>query len=149
MAAIEAISSDEPIRAVVDLWNTWVAVGRINTNLKNNGGAEGEALAREIETELRSVASRAILKSREKLLPFAKEMGSFSYLKTNPAYLSQGAPVSPVDFVCGDVNATMIASTHMVSAIFSSLGLGDNAIKLYGREEGEAFLAEVEKRAKM
>lgn len=145
MSAIDAISSSEPIRAVVDLWNTWVAVGRITENLRRLGGDDGAREADEITAELMHRAPSAIRQSREKLLPFRKECSSFSYLVDRSASHSQGMPVALPRTAEGDVNATMIGSTHMLGSIFSSLGLSNYSIPLFGRDERDEFLAVLEK----
>ena len=139
-SAIAAIASTEPIRAVVDLWNTWVAAERICENLRRFGAEEGRREADLITKELREIASGAVRSSLEKLTPFRKELSSFSYLRDRTVGLSQGAPVAIPGSVEGDVNATMIAGTHMVGAIFTSLGLGEYAVPIFGREEGRIFL---------
>ena len=148
MSAIEAISSTEPIRAVVDLWNTWVAVGRITDNLRRLGGDDGAREADAITAELMQRAPAAIRQSREKLLPFRKECSSFSYLVDRSASHSQGMPVALPQTAEGDVNATMIGSTHMLGSIFSSLGLSNYSIPLFGRNERDEFLAVLEKNVK-
>ena len=149
LAAIDAICSDTPIRAVVDLWNTWVAVGRITENLERLGGVDGAREAEEIRSILRKNAAPAIRKSLDKLRPFKREMSSFSYLFNRMCTHSQGAPVAPAEPFVGDLNATMIASTHMVGSIFDALGLRDYSIRLYGSDEADAFLEAINKKLNM
>ena len=137
-SAICAISAPDQIRAVVDLWNTWVAVGRISENLRKY--PESALLADKIERDVRDGAAKAILISREKLTPFKKELSSFSYHMNQTSYLSQGMPVALVGSSEGDVNATMISTTHMISAILGAMGASSYAVPLLGKDEGDVFL---------
>ena len=137
-SAIAAITAPDQIRAVVDLWNTWVAVGRISENLRKY--PDSVALADEILRDVRLGAAEAIVISREKLYPFKKELSSFSYHRNQTSHLSQGMPVAVVGSIEGDVNATMIGSTHMISAILGAMGAASYAVPLLGKEEGDVFL---------
>ncbi len=147
-SAIAAISSDDPIGAVVDLWNTWVAVSNIINNLRKFGGEEGKALAEEIISELRSGAVGAIRKTKEKLLPFKKSDHAFSYCKDYPSSTSQGMPVCIPKLPEGDVNATVISVTLMIGMIYGSLDLREYAVPLYGEEESKRFLKIIESNRK-
>jgi len=145
-AAIDAISSDEKMGAVVDLYNTWFSISNILTNLRQFGsvavidGVEYSGIERAelIRASLREVAAPAILKSAEKISEFKKEDGSFSYLPDKSSSTSQGMPVAIPGTNEGDVNATVIATTGIVGNICSALGIPSVAI--YGEADLKIFL---------
>ena len=140
-SAIAAISSDEPIVGIVDLWNTWVAVSQLRSNQREFGGEEGARIADKILSEVRRIAPEAIRKSRDKITPFKKPKGAFSYLKDYPAPLSQGAIVTVPGVHEGDVNATLMGCSELITTIYSALGLSDVRVPLYDAEDYESYLA--------
>ena len=151
-SAIEAIVSDAPVGAVVDLWNTWTAVNRIVISVRQYGGEQGIRDAEEIVTTLRKRAPEAIRRSYEKLAQFGKPDGGFSYRpdaschKTAPT--SQGMPVAIQGKQESDVNATVIASTLMVASMFSALELNEYKIPIYDHEDLPRVLALLGKKGK-
>lgn len=147
-SAIDAITSDEPMHGVVDLWNTWVAVERVCGNLRRFGGAEGEEQAREIVADLMKGAGDAIRKTAEKILPFKKPGSSFSYCPDHPAVTSQGVPVCIPHCKEGDINATVMSATMMIAAVHSALDIATLRVPLYGEDEGKMFLSILEKNRK-
>lgn len=140
-SAIDAINSDEPIVGIVDLWNTWVAVSQLRNNQREFGGEEGARIADEILEQVRRIAPSAIRKSRDKITPFKKPKGAFSYLKDFPAPLSQGAIVTIPGVYEGDVNATLMGCSELITTVYSALGLSDVRVPLYDTEDYERFLA--------
>lgn len=134
-SAMNAIISDEPIGAVVDLWNTWEAVSRIRGNLLAFGGEEGKKQADAIALMLRESSKRAIGKSYEKISPFKKPDGGFSYKKDASSATSQGMPVAIKGLAEGDVNATVISSAYMLNSIYSCLGLSEYKVPMFGEPD--------------
>ena len=156
-SAISAITSDEPMGAVVDLYNTWFAVGNIISNLRKLGRTEiengveldGNARADRIVEGLRRIAPPAIRKSAEKIYAFAKPDGSYSYAKNYPSPTSQGMPVCTPWIREGDVNGSVIAINGIKNHIYISLEI-KNRVPLFGREEWDRYLEILESnRAKM
>lgn len=143
-AAIDAITSDEPMTAVTDLYNTWYTVSNLLQNLRKYGGEDGNKNADDIVCELRRMAPYAIRRSKEKILPFKKADGAFSYGPRSSSQTSQGVPVCLPDMPEGDENATTIASCGLVNNIFAALELNDYKIGIFGDEERELYLSLLE-----
>jgi len=143
VSAIDAITSDEPMHAVVDLFNTWFAVGNILTNLRTCGGEEGEKLADEIVRTLRDKAPAGIRKSREKIAAFQKPDGSFSYCPTHSCATSQGAPVTLANLNEGDINAATISCTGIIGRALHALEI-KTVPHMFGEEERQNCLAILE-----
>ena len=145
-SAIDAIASDEPIGAVVDLWNNWVAISNIKSSLRRFGGEKEKALADEIVKTLRRDAVAAIRKTKEKIEPFKKADHSFSYAKKYASPISQGQPVCISYLPEGDMNGMVIAATLMIGMIYGALDLSEYAVPLYGEEESKRFLEIIEEK---
>ena len=151
LSAINAITSDEPMGAVVDLYNTWFAVGNILDNLRKYGKTveldgemlDGEARAEKIIKNLRAVAAPAIRKSAVKISRFAKPDGSFSYCPDYPAITSQGMPVCTPYKCEGDVNATVISVNGIKNHIYRALDI-NNRVPLFGEREFKRYIAIIE-----
>ncbi len=143
-SAMAAIESDEPIGAVVDLWNNWVAIANIKTSLRKFGGEEGCAFAEELVKELRRRAIGAIRKTKEKIQDFKKPDHSFSYARKYPSPISQGCAVCVPYLPEGDMNAMVISVTLMIGMIYGALDLGGYAVPLFGEEESKRFLEIIE-----
>ena len=141
-AAFAAVSSDQETGGIVDIWNTWEAVVRVLGNIQNYG--DGEEAVEELRQEILASASSAIIASRDKLSAYLKTDGSFSYKKTSSSPTSQGVPVAIPNTNEGDVNATVIGSTYMVSSIFSSLGMKKYMVTLCRSKERAVFLDIIE-----
>lgn len=137
-SAILAITSDEEMGAVVDLYNTWFSVSNVLKNLRQFGGPEGIAKADQIVNDLRAAAPDAIRKSAEKISDFAKPDGSYSYTKLYSSSTSQGMPVAVPNSVEGDVNATVISITGIFGNIYSALEL-DARGHLFGSREARIY----------
>ena len=143
-SAFDAIISEEPIDAVVSLWNTWEAITRIVDNLRKNGGEEGERTAQEIYAKMRARAPEAIRRSKEKIEKFKKADGGFSYKPAFASPTSQGVPVCIPYLPEGDVNATIISGPLLLKSIYAALNLKSVAVPMYGEEERKRFLAVME-----
>ena len=138
-AAIDAITSDQVMGAVVDLYNTWFSVGNVLSNLESYGGTAGKAEAAEIVKNLRAVAPAAIIKSGVKMHDFEKPDGSYSYGRLYSSTTSQGMPVSIPNSVEGDVNGTVIAINGLVGNIWSALRLSDVKVDIFGSREARVY----------
>ena len=130
--------------AVTDLYNTWYTVSNLLQNLRKYGGEDGNKNADDIVCELRRMAPYAIRRSKEKILPFKKADGAFSYGPRSSSQTSQGVPVCLPDMPEGDENATTIASCGLVNNIFAALELNDYKIGIFGDEERELYLSLLE-----
>ena len=140
-SAIAAISSDEPMGTVVDLYNTWFGVKNILVNLRTMGGDDGNALADSIARKLHSIAPAAIRKSREKIAIFKKADGAFSYCKSCSSEISQGAPVAIPGTPEGDVNATVIATVGVIENIHEALELEKYQVPLFVESDRQRYIA--------
>lgn len=144
-AAVDAITSDEPMTAVTDLYNTWFTASNIIKHLRKYEGEEGNIKADAIVSELRKMAPYAIRKSKEKILPFKKADGAFSYGPKGCSPTSQGVPVA---YPCaeGDENATTISTCGLVGNIFSALELNDYKVTIFGDKERAMYIDLLEKK---
>jgi len=145
-SAIAAIASDEPIGAVVDLWNNWVAISNIKTSLRKFGGEMGAALADEIVKKLRACSIEAIRKTKEKIQDFKKPDHSFSYARKYPSPTSQGCAVCVPYLPEGDMNAMVISVTLMIGVIYGCMDLSEYAVPLFGEAERDRFFDIIEKK---
>ena len=110
-ACFAAISSDEPVEVIVDIWNPWVAFNRCINNIEKcveNGAARALALKKELYADY----AKAIRVTKEKLSLFQKPDGSFSYFKDRSSHTSQAVFVSLPNQNEGDVNATVIGTNN-------------------------------------
>lgn len=142
-AAIDAITSDQQMSAVVDLYNTWMSVTNVLSNIKKYGsvkdGVTGAERAAEIRSNLLLVSAPAIVKSGVKMHDFEKLDGSYSYGRLYSSTTSQGMPVSIPNSVEGDVNGTVIAINGLVGNIYSALGLSSYSVPIFGSREGRIY----------
>ena len=120
--------------AAVDVYNPWVAINGIMSNMKKFGSAD-EAAA--LKAVLREKAADMITVTTEKTKKFAKPDGSYGYNWGAPPAASQGAPVCPSGRIEGDVNGGIIALNSIWINMSTALGINLN---LYGAADGERFL---------
>lgn len=145
-SAIDAITADESIGAVVDVYNTWFSISNIITNLTKyyDDLEEGKALADKIVASLIEQAPDAIRVSRDKIAAFQKLDGSFSYNRNKSSATSQGMPVAVPDSNEGDVNATVICSTGLIGNIYNALTLGSYKVNFFGESERRIYVKTLE-----
>ena len=145
-SAIDAITADETMGAVVDLYNTWFSISNILSNLRkySEDEAAGAALADEIVLSLIQQAPNAIRVSMQKIYAFQKLDGSFSYGRNSSSATSQGMPVAVPGSNEGDVNATVIASTGLLGNIYSALELSAYNVRLFGEYERRQYMDVIE-----
>lgn len=137
LSAVEAIISAEPADAVTTVFNPWICAYRITSNMRRFGE---ESAADAVTARLRELAPLAIRRTAEKLTPFLKSDGGFSYLPDASAHVSSGAPAAVKGTAEGDVNATMLASVDTVDSIFSALGLEKHKVPIYSEEDFFRFI---------
>ena len=134
--AISTITVDYTPGHVCNVYNGWLAVSQILSNIRTYGDpSEADA----VRAELRLIAPEAIVITQEKLSLFQKEDKSFSYFKNTSSSGSQGAPVAIPDTNEGDVNATVICTYGTVDFLFHALGWRDYMVSLYTDSDRREF----------
>ncbi|MBO5315114.1 MAG: hypothetical protein J6B48_01640 [Clostridia bacterium] len=140
-SAMSLLLTDEIGTTVCHLYNVWVSLTAILYSLRKSKSAEDAAAAERIAKKLLKIAPIAIRNSRTKSSVFQKEDGSFSYMRENSCWRSQGAPVSLQNMNEGDVNASCISSTGIISNIYSALDAGSFKVPLYTKKDYTAFIS--------
>lgn len=151
-AAIAAIVADEEVESGVYLYNTWFSISNIIGNLRRYGKEtmvdgellDGNARADRIIDKLRRIAPAAIRKTKEKILPFKRLDGGFSYSRSGSCLVSQGMPVSVPGSCEGDINGCIIATHEMVGYIYEALGLSEYKVPMFGDVHFERYIEIVE-----
>jgi hypothetical protein len=121
--------------ASVDVFNPFVAIELTLKNMKTYGSNE-EAIA--INNMIKERAAEVINITREKIVDFKKDDGSFGYTKTVSPSTSQGAPTSVPYTVEGDVNGGTIALTAITGNMTSALGI--SGLYIYYPSDFEVFI---------
>lgn len=153
-SAIDFILSDKPAGSIVELYNPWNAiantigiVGKYGaTRVIDGTELTGEERAARLRHIVHETAPATLAKTKEKLAPYAKPRGSFSYTVNGPAINSCGMPVVDKQLFEGDVNATHLASTGLLSGIYSGLALSSLAVPIFSEDDGERYIALLEER---
>ncbi len=124
LAAFSVISSDEVATGIVDIWNAWVSVDNVLSNMGKYAD-NGTQKVREVLEQIGPDFDDAILKTQTKLNVFRKPDGSFVYNSSGVSSgKSMGASVAIAGTDEGDLNATVIGTTYMINTIFSCLNAG-------------------------
>ena len=144
-AAVNAITTDEVPTAVTSVYNTWYAAERVLRHMRSFGDQTDKANADEVFAMLVEQAPEGIRKTAEKLEVFKKESGSYSYTKDYSSARSQGMPVTLDEMAEGDVNATVICTSDVVSYIYSALCISDYKVPIYTLEDYQRFVYLIEK----
>ena len=144
-ATIAAITSDEPMTAITDLYNTWYTIRVIVQNQKRFAGDRADEVVNTIQREVWRIAPAAVRKSTEKLRTFKRSDLAFSYGPKHSSPTSQGVPVAKPGSDEGDVNATNIA-LGVVGNLFTSLGLDEYILPIIDPAERERYIAILEKK---
>ncbi len=105
---------------VVDVYNPWIAVHQLFTNLSACGDASTTATLR---AELVANAPAMIRTTTAKTLLFKRDDGSFGYNWDGNVYKSQGANVAVPGMKEGDVNGCTLAVSGVSRNICYALGL--------------------------
>ncbi len=143
--AIDAITSDEPLSGISDIYDTWFALNCIRRNLINFGGEDGKTEYETLREKLLKIAPKAILATKEKLEKFRKSDDSFAYTKNGPSSTSQNAPVSVPGTNEGDINATRIA-VNTVKDLYGALGISEYFVPIYTKEHAACYKKMLENR---
>ncbi|MBQ8321483.1 MAG: hypothetical protein IJX92_03865 [Clostridia bacterium] len=150
MATIAAISSDEPVYTVCNMYNAWHNIGLIRTNMgyaleKASSEAEKEKIRAEIaqiNDAIFKKAPEAISSTIKKTENFAIPDGSFSYLIGHSSDTSTGMPTAVLNSYEGDVNATLICIGGLLGNMYTALNLP--FVRPYGLADWYIFLDIVE-----
>lgn len=148
MAAIDAMTTDQKSGAVTDVYNTWFATERVLRHIRTYGGDEGERTYTKVLALLYERAAEALKNTKEKLLGFKKPDGSYSYTLKYSSARSQGCPVTHEEMAEGDVNATIICSSDILTYIYGALDLKDCRAPIFGKEDMERYLSIIKKNSK-
>ena len=124
----------------VDVYNPWVAMGHLLTNVKTFGTEEEYAA---LKQKLRDNVVPLIKATTGKAKKFKKEDGSFGYTWSTSPKCSQAAPVAVPDTVEGDINGGSIATRGIFGTMCSTLGLN---IPLFSGEDFEVYIDRIKKR---
>lgn len=134
--AFKCITNDQVPTSVCDVFNSWVSLRQCVDSLEKysySNPAMAETAA-EMRQRTLSEAPELIDATVQKFSLFAKEDGSFSYLKGMTSYTSQGLPVAVEGTNEGDMNATGIAISSTIWHIYSILGLRDGVPLCYASD---------------
>ena len=124
----------------VDVFNPWVSIRHIMTNVKTFGTEEEIAAMKQ---KLRDNVVDLIRASTEKAKKFKKEDGSFGYTWSVSPACSQMAPVAVPNTVEGDINGGTIATQGIFGTMCSALGL---EIPFFDPSDFEVFIDRIKKR---
>ena len=138
-AAISVVTSPDMAKSVTDIFNPWVAVGVILSDLRKIGGEEGKEIAKKITDELIDNCGELLDATAEKLEKFIRADGAFSYPVASSGGYNMGMPLGIAGIDEGDVNATHLA-VSAVSNIFTAMDISDLYVAPYTKEDGERFL---------
>ena len=138
-SAIASITDDTPLSAGVDIYNAWSVIPYAFKNIRAYN-KEATSVIDSAMRDLRANAAEMIDISREKILPFKKDDGSFSYGPKYSSPTSQGAPAAVPGSREGDVNGNGIACTALVIHIFDALELG-TIVPIFTDSDLERFIS--------
>jgi hypothetical protein len=141
--AMKCLVTDEVARTSCYNFNVWYSILNIMTNLRRFGGEDGAKEARAISDEILKDAPKYIRATKEKILTFRKEDGSFSILTNSTSPISQGMPVAVEGTNEGDVNAATLNSGGTCMRMFCCFGL--DMVPIYSEDSLSVFLDAVKK----
>ena len=104
----------------VDVFNPWVCINSILTNVKNNGDLE---LYEKLKNKLKKNAAELIKITMQKARKFKKPDGSFGYNHGGVGGVSQMAPVAIAGTLEGDINGGNIATNGIWRNMCATLEL--------------------------
>lgn len=104
----------------VDVFNPWVCINSILTNVKNNGDLE---LYEKLKDKLKKNAAELIKITMQKARKFKKPDGSFGYNHGGVGGVSQMAPVAIAGTLEGDINGGNIATNGIWRNMCATLEL--------------------------
>ena len=106
-SALDVLLSDCPFSCITEVFNPPFSLLNFLEIMENTGDTENLAKAKAL---LRENAAKMLRITYDRLLPFKKPDGSFSYCKTCSSHWSQGKPVCIKDSYESDVNANSLAN---------------------------------------
>ena len=137
-SAIKVAASDERMKFVCEHYNPWIAMCNVFKGSQ-------KSVAKDDTEKLRALlwenSAELIRKTREKILVFKKDDGTFSYFKKMSASISQGSPAAVPRTNEGDVNGTSISCG---SARNMCVALGIPQIPFFCPADGDLFLELIE-----
>ena len=134
-SAIEVANTKEIPHHVCCFYNPIITINNLLNNIAKFGD---KSVVDETRAELVRLCPSLIRGTRDKVALFKKADGGFSFYKDHTSTASQGAPAAADNFAEGDINATSIASTGVVTNLSAVLGI--KVIPMFCREDGELFL---------
>ncbi len=126
-SAFVMLKSSEEAKHVCSVYNPWEAVANILISIEKFSGA---ADANELKAGFREEAAELIKITAQKLAIFKKDDGAFSYYIDYSAANSQGSAVALEKSVESDVNATMICTNSIITAMYNVFGI-DSVSRYY------------------
>lgn len=141
--AMKCLVTDEFARTACYNFNVWYSILNIMTNLRRFGGAEGAAEAQAISDELLRDAPRFIKATKQKILTFRKDDGSFSILTDRTSPIAQGMPVAVEGTNEGDLNALTLCSGGTYSRMYCCFGLNEFIVPVFTKEALDVFLGSI------
>lgn len=137
-SCLKAINSTEPISGIVDIYNAFWALSNVRSNVRKFA-ADGDKKADAISKMMLESAPTSIRIATQKIAPFKKPDGSFSYGRYYSSEISQGMPVTLPKQVEGDVNGNGIAINGVTEHLYRAFGLGDYRVPIYTDNDRRKF----------
>lgn len=138
-SAFKVTLSDLPSGGITSFYNPWITMQMIIGNLQKYGNADK---ADQLRARLIANAPMMIKQTAEKIKPFKRDDGSYSYNPAGSCGTSQGAPVSYAKMPEGDINGNCLASTGLVRNLCSTLSV--KPVTFFCKEDGELFFELIE-----
>ena len=134
-SALEVLLSDLPYGAITDVFNPPFTLLNLFEIMEKTGDKESYALAK---AKLRAHGAELLRITRDRLIPFKKPDGSFSYNKECSSFWSQGKPVCIEGSAESDVNANSLAGGSRVRTLKV---LDIPSMPLFDERDAEIFYA--------
>lgn len=119
-SALTMLKSDKQASHVCSVYNPWEAVSNILISIEKLSGA---AAANAYRDNFKKDAAELIKITTDKLAIFKKRDGGFSYYIKYSAANSQGSAVALEKTEESDVNATMICTNSIITAMYNVFGI--------------------------
>ena len=120
---------------VCSIYNYWISLHFLVNSARK---FEGEESGEKIRKRILDMAPELLRITKNKMLPFKKPDGGFSYTPGKNSDFSQGAPIAPAALPESGINATHILSSGTLGRINGLLGSSE--LKIFGKEDGRLFL---------
>ena len=137
MSPDEVDSKGKKSTGSVDVYNPWVSIGALLTNVKKFG-TEDEYLA--LKNKLKAKATELVTMTMQKAKKFKKDDGSFGYTWSYSPEKSQMAPVAVPQTIEGDINGGCIATNGIWRNMCSALEL---SIPFFDDSDYEKFIGKI------